>query len=449
MPATRPGRRCARLVLTLLRDGRTVPDGWDHAERQAVTRLHSWAYRHLPLAPPVPAEPVARVEVTEDEHGIAVDGALLDGPIPPRVGPGAVLFVVGPDREYRVTGLGTNADGTGELLLGPADEPAPTYGLRVVRPPTVDLDGPATPTCDAEGHDHSTSACLGPSTAGDPPSPLPSEVLRSVDAGRGVAGWVLTPEALDHLPILSRDSGDGNGDRLDGEPLPEAAEQVRRFLGVPRDKVREVTHDPCEAQADALRAEVARLTVLLDDAEREADRADAATHRATVAEADLARHRAERDDARAQLVEAQQHLDRLLRPRGDDDGRTLASSVIVEGMRHLPEAPVELDVRGPGLVTFDGRELRVTYHPAQAITDPRATPPPPLPALPGPLADDPRRPHLAHFPDDAVVLTYRELRRLVALHLDHADTSPALPATLARAMRDDGAPLRLAEVLDQ
>jgi hypothetical protein len=48
-----------------------------------------------------------------------------------------------------------------------------------------------------------------------------------------------------------------------------------------------------------------------------------------------------------------------------------------------------------------------------------------------------------------VTLTYRELRALVALHLDHAHGSPATPSTLARAMRDDGAPLRLAEVLDR
>lgn len=38
-----------------------------------------------------------------------------------------------------------------------------------------------------------------PITAGDPPDPLPSERL----SGSGVAAWVLRPEDLDRLPVLS------------------------------------------------------------------------------------------------------------------------------------------------------------------------------------------------------------------------------------------------------
>ena len=37
----------------------------------------------------------------------------------------------------------------------------------------------------------------------DPPVPLPSEVLGSVDGGRGVAGFVLRPTDLDHLAFLT------------------------------------------------------------------------------------------------------------------------------------------------------------------------------------------------------------------------------------------------------
>lgn len=57
---------------------------------------------------------------------------------------------------------------------------------------------------------------------------------------------------------------------------------------------------------------------------------------------------------------------------------------------------------------------------------------------------DPRRPHLDSWPDDAVLLRYRELRDLVALHLDRYAEGDA-----ARAMREGDVPLRLAEVLDR
>lgn len=42
-----------------------------------------------------------------------------------------------------------------------------------------------------------------PIRAGDPLPPLPSEVLESVDAGRGIRGWILRPEDLDRLPTLT------------------------------------------------------------------------------------------------------------------------------------------------------------------------------------------------------------------------------------------------------
>jgi hypothetical protein len=61
-----------------------------------------------------------------------------------------------------------------------------------------------------------------------------------------------------------------------------------------------------------------------------------------------------------------------------------------------------------------------------------------------PLDSDPRRPHLDSWPDDAVLLRYRELRHLVSLHLDrYCDPRSAA------AMREGDVPLRLAEVLDR
>lgn len=59
------------------------------------------------------------------------------------------------------------------------------------------------------------------------------------------------------------------------------------------------------------------------------------------------------------------------------------------------------------------------------------------------------------WPDDAVLLTYAELRRLVALHLDLvAQTMPhdrpwAWVAVRAGAVRDGEAPLLIGEVLDR
>jgi hypothetical protein len=314
-------------VLDLLRDGRTNPDGWLPDERAAVTRFHLWA------------------------HGA-----------PPRLGSRPLPSSAGhPDRE--------NDD----------------LAIR----------------------------------AGDRPAPLPSEVLGSLDGGRGIAGWILTPEALDRLPVLTRDPGDGNGDRIDGVPLPgdlvreqlDDAEDrfaedllvdLRRLgdtygpLGVaiaaatltdPRAVVAQIdpdapepgrptpAHDAdgCEANLDALRAEVARLSGLLDDASREAERADRA-------EQLLAEQRATTETLR-------RHLD---------------------GERARAE-------RAEGL----GEE-----------TTPR------------PIEEDPRRPHPDAWPDDAVLLRYAELRRLVALHLERYTNT-----RVARAMLEGDVPLRLAEVL--
>lgn len=81
---------------------------------------------------------------------------------------------------------------------------------------------------------------------------------------------------------------------------------------------------------------------------------------------------------------------------------------------------------------------------------------PQLPAVPANYLD-PHRPIPAAnaWPDDAVLITYGELRALVALHLDNlsAVMSKSHPWEdawrQARAIRDGEAPLLLSDVLDR
>lgn len=484
MPKTdRPTRAQGRLIAGLLQLGRTEPDGWLRDEREAVTRLHTWAHG----APPnLGARPQAvRNPVHEDGHpdlvevdprlvrllakagqewgplGVALTAGRLTDPaavvhgltppdVVPQAGPGARLFIPGPDRVYEVMSVGTS---------GPDREVA-ELSLRAV-------DEPATPSCDEPGHDHSTSACLGP-----------------VEVEYRREGQVLI-----------------NG------------------------------HDPdgCDANLAALRAEVARLAGLLDEAgtryesmrerrnrardhavaaERERDllggEVEDERRRAEHAEAerDEARQaadeaRRDRDEARAQVVAAQQQiatdgeqLDRTARHRealadevrelraraltAEDEVRALreqrdgteATLALYRTRGAVPHPPVELSVNGPGTVTCEGGRLSVIYEPAvaaEAILADHEREHPDLdepaeadgsPQLDRPtrvagIDGDPRRPSRDHYDEVGVTLSWRELRNLVALHLDHADTSPARPHLLARAMREDGAPLRLAEVLDR
>lgn len=266
--------------------------------------------------------------------------------------------------------------------------------------------------------------------------------------------WLLTPDTLDHLRQVRG-----------GVIAPAAA---------PADP-----HDGCEENLDALRAEVARLTGLLDEATTERDTANAELARKTAGwdalaaegRQQVARLMADRDAARAEVVSLGQQLDacrqqQTRQARTIEEQRSLAAAragtadmyrslvetgALVqdgEGVR-IPETflptpahPIALAVNGPGLVEYDGRELRITYEPAQAAratTDQTGAPIRPDAQA---VEDDPRRPHLDSWPDDAVLLRYRELRDLVALHLDrYAD------AGSARAMRDGDVPLRLAEVL--
>jgi hypothetical protein len=179
--------------------------------------------------------------------------------------------------------------------------------------------------------------------------------LPPLPPGASPPTWLLTQDDLDRLPQVSYTS-------------PEGA------------------HDPqgCEAQADALRAEVARLTALLDDASRESDRAD---------------------DAVAELETLRETLGRTQEERREANRRAY------EAERTLRERIAEAD------------------RPDRADS-------------PHSLGD--RRPRLDRWPDDAVTLTYPELRALVALHLDRYCTPDS-----GRAMREGDVPLRLAEVLDR
>jgi hypothetical protein len=232
--------------------------------------------------------------------------------------------------------------------------------------------------------------------------------------------WLLTQDDLDRLPQVSY------------TPPGDQHVTCRAIQAGER--------EAAEEQADALRAEVARLTGLLDET------------------------REQLNAYRSVAVDL---------PPGAS-GRGLL--VIPETFLPTPEHPAALRVDGPGLVEYDGHELRVTYDnpvdgtlstatrvttPVEALdrepvapvvelyrddeeqARPGLAPDPTLDeALAGPVDDDPRRPHPDSWPDDAVLLRYRELRDLVALHLDrYAD------ARTARAMRDGDVPLRLAEVL--
>jgi hypothetical protein len=127
----------------------------------------------------------------------------------------------------------------------------------------------------------------------------------------------------------------------------------------------------------------------------------------------------ERDEARRQVVEQGE--------AAEEQADALRAEVA-----RLSGLLDEVSVHRDSLIAANGRQAETIREQRQA----------------GPLGDDPRRPRLDHFPDDAILLTYRELRQLVGLHLEACATAVA-PADSARAMRDGETGLRLHEVLDR
>jgi hypothetical protein len=219
-----------------------------------------------------------------------------------------------------------------------------------------------------------------------------------------------------------------------GEPHPEptegdgAEDGLRLLVGLPHgdepddDDPLDHTHDGCEEQADALRAEVARLSGLLDDASREAERAEQA-------EAELARRRSEWETRSA---EGRQQVDRL----AAENDRLRQASHAEHAARLRAERLLIAQQETTDTLRGHLDAERARAERAEGLVDD--------PADLRPVADDPRRPHPGEWPDDAVLLRYVELRRLVSLHLErYAD------GNVARAMLEGDVPLRLAEVLDR
>jgi hypothetical protein len=196
-----------------------------------------------------------------------------------------------------------------------------------------------------------------PIRAGDRLLPLPSEVLRSLDGGRGIAGFLLRPSDLDRLLVIRVDDPVDQPDPEDEFPgtiAPELVDSLRR-LG---DSYGPLGVAVTAAKLSDPTAVVASLTP-------------------------------------------------------EPDTRRMASVVNI-------------------------------VSPSSAGHPDRAN-------------DDLRRPHPGAnaWPDDAVTVSYAELRQLVALHLDllASNMGKVAPWEDARrsagAMRDGETPLLLSEVLDR
>lgn len=323
---TRPGRRCARVVLSLLRDGRTRPEEWSRPERAAVTRLYMWAHRESGLQSwPLP---FVHVRVEEDEQGVRA---------------------VPDECEHR----------------------CPTCGVRLTEP----IEYPNRPSdgylADAESWGTREQQAKYARTAGH--------------------GVLPTREVLALIRL----------DRILGNEGALSARGVGRLRGVVLQALRE-WHDRQRAVVDSIGLGPAdpdggpvsaEQLVLRQEVEEQITRAE--------------REHAARFQAENDRDAARERADRLTAERDD--------------LRRLLEGRA--------------RAMNVNGRSAQAS-----------PAIPaGVLSDDPRRPGVDAWPDDAVLLTYRELRRLVCLHLERY----GVDAKIVRAVLEADVPLRLTEVLDR
>lgn len=206
-----------------------------------------------------------------------------------------------------------------------------------------------------------------------------------------------------------------------------------------------------QRRADELHARAVTAEDEVRDLREQRDRLTDEVHLTQGRAERAGQYRAERDDARRQLVEAQRTLVEL-RPAATDLGEAR-----IEVHNHAGYHPRrELHVSGAGLVVCEGAVLRIAYDGSpegegivgsEVYDDGKGRPLTAADRLaqrPA-LVDDPRRPRLDSWPDDAVTLRYTELRQLVALHLDACPDC----AGHARAMRDGETPLRVSEVLDR
>jgi hypothetical protein len=196
-------------------------------------------------------------------------------------------------------------------------------------------------------------------TAGDPPDPLPSELLEP----SGVAAWVIRPEDLDRLNVLTTSPRPlSDGYLPDAETWTPAGEQP-----------------PPE-------------------------------------------------------VLALMRIDRVLGNEGalSAHGVGRIRGLALDALRRRARRAAEPRTRGR-----IARAVRDDPPNAQLLTDPHR---------PHPDADD--------WPDDAVLVTYRELRALIALHLTTcSQTMPGVEPwrfmqMRAKAMQDGEVPLLLSEVLE-
>jgi hypothetical protein len=214
----------------------------------------------------------------------------------------------------------------------------------------------------------------------------------------GPLGVAIAAATLTDPQVLVRQIVDDHGGAEVLQGVPEPTPDVDRDR-LERDEAR-------EAAAEARR-------------DRDAERTSAGLYRAEVEEQTA---RAEREHA------ARLRAERLLAEQQLTTG-TLRTHLDAERAR-AEEAEVTLDLYRqrvgelPGPTSIGEARVRVTSSAVRAIEE------------------DPRRPRLDAWPDDAVLLTYRELRRLIAVHLEQHDAGEA-----ARAMLDGEAPLRVSEVL--
>lgn len=241
--------------------------------------------------------------------------------------------------------------------------------------------------------------------------------------------------------VESLDMGPADPDLGPGGPDPREwvrVEEANRVLGEER-----TAHVRAAAETVALREardDLTRRLGLLDD--------------------DLGRMRQERDDARRQLIEqgeaAEEQADALrsevARLSGLLDEPPSPAAVVVRRLRefvaHL--AAEDWSDRAGDWSWLQQRPRKIASSIEDLVLGERVDPAevvvPELlgSASPHPIAEDPRRPQLDHYPEDALLLTYREVRQLVGLHLEQCGG-----ADPARAMREGETPLRLAEVLNR